>query len=458
MSTDIAIKKNISERILDSFPGGTYMMGTLLRLLDIVETDRVETAAVECRIQPRMLINPGFVRQWADTPERLMMLVMHELHHIILGHTRLLRRITRLDNLVFDAVINSLLCRMFPEPAYTSLFTRFYRHDRFPECFLRPCPQTPSALVGSGTKSDMKKAAQVYRALYSPRGVTYDELYDILSRSVTELEADSVVLLGDHPQSTGSADGHLEERAPVLLDVVRGIVEQWPQPPDPLRGRSLNDLMNEDALRPVRQRSNRERLRRLLRRVGGVRGGHAAHQVTEQASWNILTPIPASDRRSIVLRAMGVPALLHQATLTTTRRRRGGERVHVYLDVSGSIGNLKAALYGAVLDCRNFVHPSVHLFSTQVVDVSLSGLVSGVCKTTDGTDIACVADHIARHRIRRAALITDGYVGNPAGLHRSTLQKTRLGVALTPGYSTREDLEEVADHWNQLQDLNQQET
>jgi predicted metal-dependent peptidase len=128
----------LCDRILDCFPAGTYGLSVLLRLLEIVETDTVATAAVECRAQPRLLINPDFVVKWAATPEKLLMLVLHELHHVLLGHTRLFPRVTPVDNLVFDAVINALLCRMFPQPEHTSFFTDFYRDDVFPECLLRP--------------------------------------------------------------------------------------------------------------------------------------------------------------------------------------------------------------------------------------------------------------------------------------------------------------------------------
>jgi len=48
----------IAERILDAFPSGSYALVGLLRLLDIVETESIPTAAVECRVQPRILINP----------------------------------------------------------------------------------------------------------------------------------------------------------------------------------------------------------------------------------------------------------------------------------------------------------------------------------------------------------------------------------------------------------------
>jgi hypothetical protein len=53
-------------------------------------------------------------------------------------------------------------------------------------------------------------------------------------------------------------------------------------------------------------------------------------------------------------------------------------------------------------------------------------------------------------RVRRAVVITDGYVGRPTGGVREVLLRTRLGVALTPAASSRSDLEEVADFWCEL--------
>ena len=44
----------LTERILDAFPAGQYGLAALLRLLDIVESRDVPTAAVEVSLQPRM--------------------------------------------------------------------------------------------------------------------------------------------------------------------------------------------------------------------------------------------------------------------------------------------------------------------------------------------------------------------------------------------------------------------
>jgi hypothetical protein len=80
-----------------------------------------------------------------------------------------------------------------------------------------------------------------------------------------------------------------------------------------------------------------------------------------------------------------------------------GEKVHVYIDVSGSMEIVLKALYGAVLDCQEFVHRTIHLFSTKVVDISLSELEAGKCHSTGGTDINCVAEHMARNHVTTRA-------------------------------------------------------
>ena len=178
----------LAERILDAFPSGNYGLLALLRLLDIVETAEVDTAAVECTALPRLRINPEFVERHAETPERLLMLVMHELHHVLLGHTRLFPRLT--------AGGQPHLRRRHQRPALPHVPGR--RSTRrsspattattaYPECLLRPAAgwtplapvPVPPALEGSG----MARVRQVYRALYSETGANYQELYDAL-RSV----------------------------------------------------------------------------------------------------------------------------------------------------------------------------------------------------------------------------------------------------------------------------------
>ena len=86
-----------------------------------------------------------------------------------------------------------------------------------------------------------------------------------------------------------------------------------------------------------------------------------------------------------------------------------------------------------------------------VADVTVAQFARGVCKSTGGTSIECVAEHIRANGIRRAVLVTDGHVGTPSQRAATTLRRVRLGVALTPDNPTRGPLEGLVDEWLQLE-------
>jgi hypothetical protein len=86
------------------------------------------------------------------------------------------------------------------------------------------------------------------------------------------------------------------------------------------------------------------------------------------------------------------------------------------------------------------VDPAVHLFSTRVADVSFKDLAEGKCPTTGGTAIECVIDHMRVHEIRRAVVVTDGFVGRPQGKNAEYLRGITLGVAYTPGTTAQDTL------------------
>jgi hypothetical protein len=435
---------DLAERILDAFPAGHYGLTALLRLLEVVETTEVPTAAVEVALQPRLKINPEFVAAQAETPEKLLMVVMHELHHVLLGHTRLFPRITIADNLVFDAVINAMLCRLFPQPEYVTFFTAINSHREFPACLLRPPEgwkpgnkvRLPPGLAGASSRTQW-----AYTALYSETGADYFDLFEALRGDLNAVGS-PYSLIGNHEDTVVNT-----EACPGLFGAVREIVERWPQPPNPIGGRSFSRLVIGTFEKPKRIPSNREILRSLIRRIARLGSGSAV--VPGWSDAESYSPIPALDRRSVVLTALGRPPLLYRRE-DRRRGRSGIDPVHVYVDVSGSIGSLKGALYGAVLDCREFVKPVIHLFSTFIADVSPRELRAGRCHTSGGTDIGCVAAHIAKHGVKRAVLLTDGFVGRAVGSHERALKGVRLGVALTPNYSTRTDLEPFVRHWAEL--------
>jgi hypothetical protein len=438
----------MASRILDTFPSGSYALSALLRLMDIVVSTSVPTAAVECRVQPRLLINPQFVAQHAQTPEKLLMLVMHELHHVLLGHTTLFPRTTAVQNFVFDAVINGVICRMFPGNEYTALMTDYYDAASFPHCLLRPPPGWPgksrtAAGIAALPQAQQVRVKEIHAALYSASGASYQEVYEALPKLLDADLIASVTLMGGH--SDVSTLGDLSGGNPLLFDLVRSIVEHWPQPPDPIQGRSLADVIQSTVAYGKTPPSARQTLRGLMRKVAGFkRDGQVRRLRVDKLE--VQTPMPSLSRRDVVLRALGSQPLLHSGSVSWRHPVRFGERVHVYLDVSGSMDRIKGALYGAVLDCAAFVHPRVHLFSTKVADVTLAELRRGVCQSTGGTDINCVAEHMKDNRVQRALLVTDGWVGKPTGEQHRILDQARVAVAYLGHNINQSDLLAVARH------------
>jgi hypothetical protein len=443
----------LAQRIAKGFEGGGYAVVGLLRLLDIVETTAVPTAAVQCLTQPRLLINPEFVERYADTPQKLQMLVLHELHHVLLGHTTLFPQATTGQNLVFDAVINGLLCRMYPDPAYTALFTGFYRDDHFPECLLRPPtgwslrvrPADFPIVAGlrSLPESLQSRAREVHAALYSPAGASYYEVEQLLPGLLEQGLGEGTTLLGSHAE--GETAGMGAQITAIARDLAHAVLKQLPQPMNPLKDCSLDHLLQQRQVQSRRPASSRSRLRQLIRQVAG-RAGATSAVTGGREQLAIQTAVPGLSRRSAVLHALGVPVLLHVAQSPWQRIRREGERVHIYLDVSGSMNSVLPALYGAAQDCEDLLCPAIHLFSTTVVDITRAQLHAGHCSSTGGTCISAVTEHMARHRVSRAVIVTDGLVGQPDTEQRRILEQVELAVAFLGNHINQSSLGGLARH------------
>jgi hypothetical protein len=468
----------LTDQLYGSLPACTYCFPALLRIVDIIETTDVPTAAVECLPQPRMFVNPDFVSKHANTSGKLTFLLLHELHHVILGHTRLYPRAGRIENLAFDIVINALLARSLPHPRDHALLTDFYNADELPAALLRPVvgwvapSPSPSPLIESRfAQTSMgvnflhvpkipvipwanrapRRLVKAYKDLYWGDGCTYSELIDALRQLIRQDDQSlaAIPLLGDHsPEDEGaSSSGNLESRSETLFDAVRKIVADWPPPPIPSAGQSWGDILKPQTCLPVQ--TPRGQLRRAIQAIAR-KGTGAVGTSPRDTAVHIETAIPRLTRRGVVARAIGRTPFLNPDVIDIKRGRLTHEPVHVYLDVSGSVDGLIGALFGAVVDAGSAVHPVIHQFSTEVSDVTLAELRRGVCRTTGGTSIECVANHMIRHKVKRALIVTDGYVGTPGATGDAWMKSSRIAVAVTPGASLRRDLEPYTDVWTEL--------
>lgn len=432
----------IRDRIFNVLPAASYQMEKLFGLLDIEFSDRTETACVECRATPRLLLNRQFVEEHCREDGDLFLLILHELHHVILGHTRLFSRVTPIDNIVFDAVINAMLARTVGRTVGVGLFTRFYTYDKFPERLLRPPPGWPGCFKGA-LKGLPEREARAVELLYGPDAgaITYYDIYELLRQSLGDGEAGipDVVLLGNHGEDPSENS--------LLTQVVRRIVEGWPPPPFRISGRDEGKDGSDYFLSQTEQpgAAFQRAFAQVLRRCGVNCGrGPAVYRRRLSArERTIETVIPdARDRRVTALRTFyGHTPLVYRSELNDIRPRPlRVPVVHLYLDVSGS---MSACLPHLTAVCREPFRRgelAIFAFSTVVSNLKGTDLTKVPIRNTGGTDINAVLEHFGRipkkRRPRVILIATDGYVGPVRDDLRSTLGRTRVVAALThPGHA-----------------------
>jgi hypothetical protein len=438
--------ESLRRRIFNVVGAATWQMEQLLGVLDIVVDSTVPTAAVECRVTPRLLINTDFVRQHCVNDEALFMLILHELYHVVLGHTRLFDRPTLAHNVAFDAVINAMLCQQFRDRRYVQFFEEINPPDRLPGRLLRPPCGWPGKMRFASDASEAEK--RVLTLLYGPAqgGATYLEIFRLLVELWDPDWHKSAVFLGNHSSgaSTGTAN-------PLLTDILARIVGEWPRPPLNLGGRDQGGEARSWMLEPPAQPSAplSNALRDLLRRAGfilGAQGGPRRPAVATSLRLVESVLIQPRDRRIAAWRALhGVWPVLYRSEAPYRSLRPVPQPVaHVYLDVSGSMFGILPALGGALAEPHRLGLVRVFAFSTVVDEVRPGGLHRHAVWNTLGTDVNCVLRHMmdlpARRRPRSVVLLTDGWVGVPETGLLETLRhrRTRILAGIPPAGHTPE--------------------
>ncbi len=422
----------LAERLVSCLPAASFELETLCRLAGISVSRDIETAAVTCEGRSRLLVNPDFVAAHCRRDEHLFLLVMHELWHVILAHTRLWPRPTPNHNIAFDAVINAGLARQHPAPEYRGFFEALNPADAFPALLLRPPVGWPFA--PRYRRAGLPKGADgIMRRLYPPpaavgsREPLYEEILAVLERGGdADASADGPggrptgngagtgpVLVGDHGDHCGDDDA-LDD--PLLGDVVRRIVGKWPPPPFPLAGRDSGGAVRDwtAALSPPAEDVRRAFARVLRRCLGANPGGAVRRNRVDVPVMGGTGVWPnAADRLAPARRLLGGPATLWaQPARTPARLLEQPATAHVYLDVSGSMTELLPRLVGLLVPFVADGRAAAWQFSTTVEPLLLGALRRGELATTMGTSIDCVVEHLLSHpAVRRAVVVTDGYVG-----------------------------------------------
>jgi len=452
-------------RLVGCLPAATIELETLCRLAGIKVSRAIPTAAVECVRRPRLLINPDFATKYCERDEHLFLLVMHELWHIILAHTRLYPRVTPVHNIAFDAIINAGLSRQYDKPEYRGFFDALNPPDKFPGLLLRPpvgWPQNPEY-----PPDDPPGTRRILERLYPPKNSRqvsmpfYEEILQLL-RQYAEANgwvwvAGEPFLLGDHDNPDG--EGQVFDD-PVLNEALRRIASKMPaqfggksRGPGGARSDWMSDVgpSTESARRVFSQV-----LRRCLGPRQGGRRRKTKSPISTVTGTNVLPN--ARDRLAPARQLLGMPnTLWAQPGTVKARVPETPSKAHVYLDVSGSMAEVLPYLLGLVLPYIATGQADIFQFSTIVEPLPLSRLQQGRLQTTGGTDINCVLEHLLGFNpvIHRALVLTDGATGMPADQYAGRVQEqnVRIYVVLPAENAWEDDLREISSYMTILPPL-----
>ena len=478
-------EEKIVARILDVIPPRSFELMTFLSLFRVRFSDKTETACVTCGESPELLLNKEFIEEHCKTDEHLFMLVMHELYHVILGHTRLFPRSTEVRNLIFDAVINALLCSLFPQSAFTSFFTDYYASDKMPFALLRP--------KGNGTPPDAEDALNL---LYGGTDTgTYHDVYEALLKSgcvkkITLLlpgdghaglsakalaEGERVTLpgtgrgerparpLGDKPLLLGSHGEEDEEMSAEMKDLIHEIISKWPSTDRPLKGRDLgsSERLRDYGSYEIAGLALRRGMRRLMRRAAMPGSKEVRCRSVREMCCETATFLPDWRDRSHEAReaALGDALIYRAGTKVRRPSSRDNRQAFVYFDVSGSVADEVPSVAQALLPyCRRGLC-TVHVFSSVVHPATARDLAARKFVSTGGTDIDCVLQHVldlpARKRPRSVVVVTDGYTGCPNNVLAANFRAVgmRLYVGLVRSNEDcdqEKDLSSIAEQFVRL--------
>lgn len=413
---------DIKRRLFSVIPTSSLHMIEFLKLMDIrfVE-EETKTAAVTCASRPELLLNKAFVDAYCKSDEHLFMLVMHELYHIILGHTHLFKRHTDIDNIAFDAVINAILCRMFPGEEYVSFFTSINSDETFPGCILRPI----------GNKTPLKYIPVLKNLYYTNTG-TYFEVYECITNELEEMLKNGqikYVLLGNHE------DNNDDMNNPLLKKMLDKVISKWPREMI-VNGRDLGGELEDKTIEFAKaERNAQNKMKRLLRKSGVIQGSVSKRKMSiqyVQEDATLVTP-DYKDRTLLTKSIIYEQPLLYNSSLINSKVVRDSNvQSLVYLDVSGSVvGDIN---HFAPLLLKPYKNKECLLFafSTIVVPVSYQDFRKGKYKSTGGTSLNCVFEHYfslpKKKQTKKVLILTDGETGKVADDYYQKIKQQKIEV------------------------------
>lgn len=432
----------IKIRLFSCLQNKKLHLAEFIKLLDVRFDENIKTAAVTCEKRSTLLLNKKFIEEHCSTDEHLFVLILHEMYHILLGHTKLFKNDSDIDNIVLDAIINSLICKEFPGEEYTSFFTDLYNDSSLPSALLRP--------IGNNTPKNVKK---VLKMLYEGNFGTYYEIYEFLNENLTNLniKLDISILLGNH-DSKILKDPIIEEfikkYEKELTETLKRIKK------DKSAGYSTEISKNKTDLKRA-SKSNINKMNTLLKKalVTSYKYSYSRH-IDRVKDINSMPFINSKDRTFIAKKmAYDFTPVLYNNEITNYRFKNIKHKTLIYIDVSGSVCDKIGDMFGLLLPAYRNNEITLKVFSNAVRPVTFNDLKEGNYKSTGGTDFNCVFEDYFKSRKdkrRNKLIIFTDLCGNLEEQYLNRIKKENVEVYIGDVYGEAggkgRDLANIAKH------------
>lgn len=418
----------------------------------------VPTLAVTLGETSVLKVNPKFLETWCTTDNMAKAAVLHEFLHLLLGHTLRFTFIDDAHNIAFDAVVNAIIHRQMGG-SYSVLFANYYKNSTGPLALLRP-----PGFIGYDREED-----PLHRGLYDGT-VVADDILDLLDelqdRTALAKRAHRLARRNSGPDAQGGEVSRREElgfpdcignhnRRESVGDLPSNVQQAMESVLRSTHGNELGrQLSRNDALRnrvfavsvsPLQnqwKRAARAALQACLDDAA------VSQQTSPGAAVSRLPVLSTTDRRGFL--RVGWSPFLPESDHHLTGLQRSGA-AQVYLDVSDSIREELRELVQLLHSFRGQIARPLWTFADTVARARFEHGVL-VTRSSDGTNIHAVLEHVAQTRPPAALIVTDGVLGSISKEYLEACHATRL-CALVTGEGDCSDLRRARIPFHELDPL-----
>jgi predicted metal-dependent peptidase len=403
-------EKQIRYVVQDMASENALACRALFDISEVVFTREVKTMAVTLTTKPSLKINLDFCCQYLETENDVKAVLLHEFLHVLLLHTEKYSGMDPLLNIALDAIINAIIYR-YKGMDYAGFFVRFYKWERLTFLLRSQAQEKPLE------KEWMKIHEEIYKGRYCADDLY--ELLDYLRRNATSTESVNVFLLGDHSGNKIS---------PGMKKLLDGIMKKmdgtliWNTPSSRGTGGKLtieNEMINKYRKGKWEQ-TTMNILKKCLLPDNKTKTGMESREV-------MMPGLSSTDRRAMArFKHSGMVPFSKNEIIS----RVAVEQATIYLDVSGSMSEEINALISLLHFFRSHIRMPFYVFSGEVAEARFKkGQLE--YKTSSGTAIEPVFEHIRMNKIRKSLVVSDGYIEKITPAMISGLNKESIHILIS---------------------------